>query len=252
MMEEMIAGKHAVLEAIRSGRAIHKIWIAEKAQHAFIQPVLVEAQKKGILVQQVNKRKLDQMVRKKVQHQGVVAQAAAYEYASVDDILLAASKAQEDPLILILDEIEDPHNIGSILRTAACTGVHGVIIPKRRSAGLTATVAKTSAGATEYVPVARVSNIAQTIEQLKKQGIWIAGTDVHAKTLLYEQDMNLPLAIVIGNEHKGIGRLTRDKCDFLVRLPMKGPIQSLNASVAAAVMMYEAVRKRDYFQVNQT
>lgn len=249
-MDEFIAGKHAVLEAIRSGRAIHKLWIADQAQRSFIQPVMAEAGQRGILVQQADKRKLDQMAGK-VQHQGVVAQAAAYEYADVEDILEAAARAQEEALILILDEIEDPHNLGSILRTAACTGVHGVIIPKRRAAGLTATVAKTSAGASEYVPVARVANIAQTIDQLKKQGIWIAGTDVKADTFIYEQDMIMPLAIVIGNEHKGMGRLTKEKCDFLIKLPMKGPIQSLNASVAAAVVMYEAVRQRNYLQVNE-
>lgn len=246
-MEEFIAGKHAVLEAMRSGRAIHKLWIAEQAQRS-LQPVLSAAKERGIFVQQADKRKLDQLVGK-VQHQGVVAQAAAYEYANVEDILEAAARERAEPLILILDEVEDPHNLGSILRTAACTGVHGVIIPKRRAAGLTAAVAKTSAGAAEYVPVARVSNIAQTIDQLKKHGVWIAGTDVQAESMMYTQDMKLPLAIVIGNEHKGISRLTRDKCDFLIRLPMRGPIQSLNASVAAGVVLYEAVRQRRYLQV---
>lgn len=249
-MEEYIAGKHAVLEAVRSGRAIHKIWIAEQAQRSSVQPIIAEAKQRGILVQYADKRKLDQAAGK-VQHQGVVAQAAAYEYADVEDILQSAAEAGQAPLIFILDEIEDPHNLGSILRSAACTGVHGVIIPKRRSAGLTATVVKTSAGASSYVPVARVSNIAQTIDALKRQGIWIAGTDVNADALIYQQDMKLPLAVVIGNEHRGIGRLTREKCDFLIKLPMLGPIQSLNASVAAAIVMYEAVRQRNYMKVSE-
>ncbi|MFD2615235.1 23S rRNA (guanosine(2251)-2'-O)-methyltransferase RlmB [Paenibacillus gansuensis] len=243
MEEEYIAGKHSVLEALRSGRGMNKLWIAENAQKQLTQPILAEAKKAGVIVQYVDKRKLDQMA-DGVQHQGVIAQVAAYEYAEVDDLLAAAKAKNEDPFLLILDEIEDPHNLGSILRTADCTGVHGVIIPKRRSVGLTATVSKTSAGAVEYVPVARVTNIAQTIDELKERGVWVAGTDVSAKEDMYRTNLNMPIAIVIGNEQKGVGRLIKEKCDFLLKLPMFGQINSLNASVAAGVFMYEVVRQR--------
>ncbi|MFE5324616.1 23S rRNA (guanosine(2251)-2'-O)-methyltransferase RlmB [Paenibacillus sp. NPDC056579] len=242
-MEDFIAGKHSVLEALRSGRTINKIWIAENAQKQLTQPIIAEAKQLGVIVQTADKRKLDQMV-ENVQHQGVVAQVAAYDYVEVDDILEYARSRNEEPFILILDEIEDPHNLGSILRTADCTGVHGVIIPKRRSVGLTATVSKTSAGAVEYVRVARVTNLAQTIEQLKEQGVWVAGTDVAAPQPLYQTNLNMPLALVIGNENKGMGRLIKEKCDFLLKLPMFGHINSLNASVAASVFMYEVVRQR--------
>ena len=243
-MEEFIAGKHSVIEALRSGRTINKIWIADNAQKHLTLPILAEAKNAKIVVQNADKRKLDQMV-PGLQHQGVVAQVAAYEYVEVEDILAAAQKRGEQPFILILDEIEDPHNLGSILRTADCTGVHGVIIPKRRSVGLTATVSKTSAGAVEYVPVARVTNLAQTIDQLKKDGIWVIGTDVEAQQELFEANhFNMPIAVIIGNESKGMGRLLKDKCDFLIKLPMAGQINSLNASVAAGVFMYEVVRQR--------
>lgn len=241
--EELIAGKHPVLEALRSGREINKIWIAEGAQKSMAQPITAEAKKLGIVVQFVDKRKLDSMAAG-VAHQGVIAQAAAFAYAEVEDILAAAQAKNETPFILLLDEIEDPHNLGSILRTAECTGVHGVIIPKRRAAGLTATVLKTSAGAAEHVPVARVTNLAQTIDRLKEAGVWVAGTDVSAKQDVYKTKFDMPLAIVIGNESKGMGRLIKEKCDFLVKLPMLGQLNSLNASVAAGVLMYEVVRQR--------
>ncbi|BFH71078.1 putative TrmH family tRNA/rRNA methyltransferase YacO [Paenibacillus dendritiformis] len=243
-MEEYIAGKHSVTEALRSGRTIHKIWIADNAQKHLTQPITAEAKKAGVIVQTVDKRKLDQMA-EGVQHQGVVAQVAAYGYVEVDDILARAEAKGETPFLLILDEIEDPHNLGSILRTADCTGVHGVIIPKRRSVGLTATVSKTSAGAVEYVPVARVTNLAQTMEQLKERGVWLVGTDVSATQDLYETDLfTMPLALVIGNESKGMGRLVKQTCDALLKLPMAGQINSLNASVAAGIFMYEVVRRR--------
>ncbi|MGQ7884338.1 23S rRNA (guanosine(2251)-2'-O)-methyltransferase RlmB [Paenibacillus sp. WC2504] len=244
MDEEYIGGKHSVMEAIRAGRTINKIWIAENAQKQFAGPIVAEAKNLGILVQFTDKRKLDQMV-EGLQHQGVIAQVAAYEYVEVEDILAKAKALGQDPFILILDEIEDPHNLGSILRTADCTGVHGVIIPKRRSVGLTATVSKTSAGAVEYVPVARVTNISQTIEQLKKQGVWVAGTDVTAAQDVYKANFSMPIALVIGNEGKGVGRLIKERCDFLVKLPMAGHVNSLNASVAAGVLMYEVVRQRN-------
>lgn len=242
-MEEWIAGKHSVLEALRSGRAIHKIWIAEQAQKHHTQPIVAEAKKQNVVIQFADKRKLDQLVND-VPHQGVVAQVAAHDYVEVGDLLERARARGETPFLLILDEIEDPHNLGSILRSADSTGVHGVIIPKRRSVGLTATVSKTSAGAVEYVPVARVTNIAQTIDTLKEEGVWVAGADVEATQLAYEADFKMPLAIVIGNENRGIGRLIKEKCDFLVKLPMLGRINSLNASVAASVFMYEVVRQR--------
>lgn len=241
--EDMIAGKHPVLEALKSGRELNKIWIAEGSQKSLTQPIVAEAKKQGIVVQFVDKRKLDGLA-PGVAHQGVVAQAAAYAYVEVEELLDRAAKLGQTPFLLLLDEIEDPHNLGSILRTAECTGVHGVVIPKRRSAGLTATVLKTSAGAAEHVPVARVTNLAQTIDKLKEAGVWVAGTDVGASQSVYSMKFDMPLAIVIGNESKGMGRLIKEKCDFLVKLPMLGQLNSLNASVAAGVLMYEVVRQR--------
>jgi len=242
-MEEWIGGKHSVLEAIRSGRSMNKILIAEGAQKHLSAPIVAEAKQAGIIVQFVDKRKLDQLT-EGLTHQGVAAQVAAYEYVSVEDLLELAAEKGETPFLLLLDEIEDPHNLGSILRSADCAGVHGVIIPKRRSAALTATVSKTSAGAIEYVQVARVSNLAQTIDMLKKQGVWIAGTDASATQNAFAADFTGPIALVIGNENKGMGRLIKEKCDFLIKLPMLGHVQSLNASVAAGIMMYEVVRQR--------
>ncbi|MEB3103637.1 23S rRNA (guanosine(2251)-2'-O)-methyltransferase RlmB [Ferviditalea candida] len=243
MAEEYIAGRHPVLEAFRSGRAVHKVWIAEQSQKNTMHPIVEEAKNAGAVVQFADRRKLDQLV-PGIQHQGVVAQAAAHEYVDLEDIVAEAKRKNEMPFLCLLDEIEDPHNLGSILRTADCTGVHGVVIPKRRSVGLTATVSKTSAGAVEYVPVARVTNLAQTIDRLKEWGIWIAGADAEAEQDVYGLDLSLPLALVIGNENKGISRLIKEKCDFLVKLPMQGRINSLNASVAAGVLMYEVVRQR--------
>lgn len=243
--QEWIAGKHSLLEALRAGRTINKIWVAEGAQKHLTQPIIAEAKNQGIIVQFVDKRKLDQMA-PGLQHQGVVAQAAPYAYAEVEDLLARASERGEVPFLLVLDEIEDPHNLGSILRTAECTGVHGVIIPKRRSAAVTATVSKTSAGAVEYVPVARVTNLVQTMEQLKKAGVWLVGTDVAATEEIYGGGniFTGPVAVVIGNENKGMGRLVRETCDVLLKLPMSGQLNSLNASVAAGVVMYEVLRRR--------
>ena len=241
--EGLIAGKHPVLEALRSGREINKIWIAEGAQKSVTSSILGEAKKNGIIIQIVDKRKLDQLV-PGVTHQGVVAQAAAVDYIELEDLLAIPAQKGEVPLFIILDEIEDPHNLGSIIRTAECTGVHGVIIPKRRSAGLTATVLKISAGAAEHIPVARVTNLAQTIEVMKEAGVWIAGADVGAAADVYANKFDMPLALVIGNESSGLGRLIKEKCDFLVKLPMAGRLNSLNASVAAGVLMYEVLRQR--------
>ncbi|OUM95032.1 MAG: 23S rRNA (guanosine(2251)-2'-O)-methyltransferase RlmB [Thermobacillus sp. ZCTH02-B1] len=241
--DEIIAGRHPVLEALRAGRDIHKIWIAEGVRRELIRPIEEEARRRGIVVQTADRRKLDQIA-PGVAHQGVAAQAAAHRYAELDELLERAAAKGEPPLLLLLDEIEDPHNLGSILRTAECAGAHGIVIPKRRSAGLTAAAYKASAGAAALVPVARVTNLAQTIDRLKERGIWIAGADAAAPDDVWRADLTLPLAIVIGSEGRGIGRLIRDKCDFLVRLPMFGRINSLNASVAAGVLLYEAVRQR--------
>ena len=242
--QEYIGGKHSLLEALRAGRTVNKIWIAEGAQKHLTGPIIAEAKKLGVVIQHVDKRKLDQLA-PDLQHQGVVAQVAPFAYAEVEDILAAASSAGQPPFILILDEIEDPHNLGSILRTAECTGAHGVILPKRRSASVTATVSKTSAGAAEYVPVARVTNLAQTIERLKEDGVWVVGTDVAANEEIYDTNLFTgPVAIVIGNENKGMGKLIKEKCDVLVKLPMAGQLNSLNASVAAGVVMYEVLRRR--------
>jgi rRNA methylase, putative, group 3 len=242
-MEQYIGGRHAVLEALRSGRALHKIYVADSPGTSGLAALTAEAKQAGVPVQRVDKRKLDQLA-PGVRHQGVVAQTAAYGYAELDDILRAAADSGEAPFLVVLDEIEDPHNLGSILRTAECAGVHGVVIPKRRSVGLTATVAKTSAGAVEHVPVARVTNIAQTIERLKREGIWTVAAVGGAERTIHDIDLTVPVALVIGNEHKGIGRLVRETCDLEAGIPMYGRIASLNASVAAGIMMYEAVRQR--------
>lgn len=242
-MSEWIIGKNPVLEALRAEREINKIWIAEGSNKGQMQQVIQLAKNAGIIVQNVPKQKIDQMV--SGNHQGVVASVAAYKYAEIEDLFAAASAKNEDPFFLLLDEIEDPHNLGSILRTADASGVHGVIIPKRRAVGLTAAVAKASTGAIEHVPVARVTNLARTIDELKEKGVWIVGTDAKGKQDFRQMDGTMPLAIVIGSEGKGIGRLISEKCDFLVRLPMVGKVTSLNASVAASLLMYEVYRKRN-------
>ncbi|WP_370636526.1 23S rRNA (guanosine(2251)-2'-O)-methyltransferase RlmB [Cohnella sp. CFH 77786] len=241
--EQYLAGKHPVLEALKAGRALNKIWVSEQAQRSLVAPILEEAKARGVVVQTADKRKLDQLV-PDLPHQGIVAQAAAAAYYEVDDLLARAAERGEPPLLVLLDEVEDPHNLGSVLRTADCTGVHGVIVPKRRSASLTAVVAKTSAGAVEYVPVARVANLVQTIEKLKEAGVWVAGAAGEAPGDVYRANLTGPLAVVIGNEGRGLSRLVRESCDFLVSLPMFGRINSLNASVAAGVILYEAVRQR--------
>jgi len=241
--EEFIGGKHAVLSALQSGRPVHKLWIADSAQKQWADQMEAAARQAGVTVQYADRRRLDQLIGHD-RHQGVIAQIAAYEYADVGDILERARASEEHPFILVLDEIEDPHNLGSILRTADCAGAHGVIIPKRRAVGLTQAVAKTSAGAVEHVPVARVTNIAQTLESLKKEGIWTIAAAGEGSQLIHELDLNMPLALVIGNEHRGIGRLVMETCDLTARIPMYGKTESLNASVAAGILMYEVVRQR--------
>ena len=242
MSHDFIIGKNAVLEALRSEHDINKIWIAEGSGRGQMQQVISLAKEANVLVQFVPKKKIDGMV--EGNHQGVLAQVAAYQYAEIDDLFAAAERKNEVPFFLLLDEIEDPHNLGSIMRTADATGAHGIIIPKRRAVGLTATVAKASTGAIEHVPVVRVTNMARTIDDLKERGIWIAGTDASGKQDYRQFDGTLPLGLVIGSEGKGMGRLVRDKCDFLINLPMAGKVTSLNASVAAALLMYEVYRRR--------
>jgi 23S rRNA (guanosine2251-2'-O)-methyltransferase len=242
-LEEFISGKNPVIEALRSERSINKIWISDKAQPSQVQTIYQLAKEKGIIIQQVDKRKLDQTAGTP-NHQGVVASVAAHEYVELDDLLEIIRGKGETPFLLLLDEIEDPHNLGSILRSADCTGVHGVVIPKRRAVGLTSTVAKTSAGAIEYVPVARVSNMAQTIDMLKKEGYWVTGTDATGEYTMGQPDYRVPTAIVIGSEGKGMGRLIREKCDYVVRIPMVGHVNSLNASVAAALVLFEVFKQR--------
>ena len=238
---EMIAGKNPVLEALRAGREINKVWIAEGVKKTGVEELMDLARERGVLVQFVPKQKIDKLAEN---HQGIVASVAAYNYAELDDLFAAAKAKNEDPFFLILDELEDPHNLGSIMRTADAIGVHGIIIPKRRAVGLTAVVAKASTGAIEHVPVVRVTNLAQTVDELKERGVWIAGTDAKGSADYRKMDATLPLAIIIGSEGKGMARLLKDKCDFLYHLPMIGHVTSLNASVAAALLMYEVYRKR--------
>ncbi len=242
MNEEFIIGRNPVLEALKSNRDINKIWIAEGSQKGSMGLIIQLAKEKNVLTQIVPKKKVDAMV--DGIHQGVVAAVAAYQYAELDDLFALAEKRQETPFFLILDEIEDPHNLGSIMRTADAVGAHGIIIPKRRAVGLTATVAKASTGAIEYIPVARVTNLARTIEELKQRGLWIVGTDAKGSDDYRTLDGKMPIGIIIGSEGKGMSRILKEKCDFLVHMPMAGKVTSLNASVAASLLMYEVYRKR--------
>ena len=228
--------------AFRSGKTIDKLFVLDGCQDGPVKSILREAKKTDTIINFVDKERLDRLANSG-HHQGVVAQAAAYEYAEVEDILNAAKEKGEAPFIFILDEIEDPHNLGAIIRTANLCGAHGVIIPKRRAVGLTATVAKTSAGAVNYTPVAKVTNIAKTIEELKKEGMWFVCADMDGQTM-YDLNLTGPIGLVIGNEGAGVSRLVKEKCDFTASIPMKGDIDSLNASVAAGVLAYEIVRQR--------
>ena len=240
--EQTIEGRNAVMEAFRSGKTIDKLFVQEGLQDGPVMSILREARKHDTIVNRVKKERLDQMS-DTGKHQGVIAQAAAYEYAQVEDILENARKKGEPPFIFILDNIEDPHNLGAIIRTANLAGAHGVIIPKRRAAGLTAVVARTSAGALNYTPVAKVNNISATIEELKNEGLWFVCADMDGE-LMYRLDLKGPIGLVIGNEGEGVSRLVKEKCDFTAAIPMKGDIDSLNASVAAGVLAYEIVRQR--------
>lgn len=240
--EFTIEGRNAVIEAFRSGKPIDKIFIQDGVQDGPIQTIKREAKKHDTMIKFVTKERLDQ-ISDTGKHQGVIAYAAAYEYAEVEDILEVARQKNEPPFIVLLDNIEDPHNLGAIIRTANLAGAHGVIIPKNRAVGLTATVARTSAGALNYTPVARVTNIAKTIDELKKEGMWFVCADMGGTTM-YDLDLKGSIGLVIGNEGEGVGRLVKEKCDFIASIPMKGDIDSLNASVAAGVLAYEIVRQR--------
>ena len=239
----MIEGRNAVIEALRAGTPIDKIYLARGETDKTLGHIASTARAAGVVVVEADRRKLDFMSATKA-HQGVIALAAVREYATVEDLLRAAREKDEAPLLVVCDEISDPHNLGAIIRTAECAGAHGVIIPKRRSAGLTSIVGKTSAGAVSYLPVARVANLSATLRELQKEGLWVFGADAGGTTPLYEADLRGPAAIVIGSEGDGLGRLVRESCDVLVSIPLKGRIQSLNASNAAAVLLYEAVRQR--------
>ena len=240
--EFTIEGRNAVMEAFRSGKCIDKLFVLDGCQDGPVLSIKREAKKQDTVIRYVNKERLDQMS-ETGKHQGVIAYAAAYEYAEVEEILQAARDKGEEPFIFLLDNIEDPHNLGAIIRTANLAGAHGVIIPKNRAVGLTATVARTSAGALNYTPVAKVTNLSKTIEELKKEGMWFVCADMGG-TSMYQLDLKGPMGLVIGNEGDGVSRLVREKCDFIASIPMKGDIDSLNASVAAGVLAYEIVRQR--------
>lgn len=241
-MSEQIEGRNAVLEAFRSGKEVDKLFLLDGCQDGPVRTIAREARKHDTIINYVAKERLDQLSETGA-HQGVIAQVAAYEYATVEDILAKAEEKGEPPFVFLLDNIEDPHNLGAIIRTANLAGAHGVIIPKRRAVGLTATVAKTSAGALNYTPVAKVTNMAKTIEELKEKGIWFVCADMGGE-LMYRMNLTGPIGLVIGNEGEGVSRLVREKCDFVASIPMKGDIDSLNASVAAGVLAYEIVRQR--------
>ena len=241
-MTEMIEGRNAVLEAFRSGKCVDKLFILDGCQDGPVRTIAREARKHDTIVKFVPKERLDSMSETGA-HQGVIAQVAAYDYSTVEDILKKAEDKGEAPFIILLDNIEDPHNLGAIIRTANLAGAHGVIIPKRRAVGLTATVAKTSAGALNYTPVAKVANLGQTIDELKEKGIWFVCADMDGE-VMYRQNLTGPIGIVIGNEGNGVSRLVKEKCDFTTAIPMNGDIDSLNASVAAGVLAFEIVRQR--------
>ncbi|HIR94258.1 MAG TPA: 23S rRNA (guanosine(2251)-2'-O)-methyltransferase RlmB [Candidatus Egerieimonas intestinavium] len=240
--ESKIEGRNAVLEAFRSGRSVDKLYVLDRCQDGPVRTIVREAKKTDAIINFVTKERLDQLS-ETGHHQGIIALAAAYRYATVEEILERAREKDEPPFILLLDNIEDPHNLGAIIRTANLAGAHGVIVPKRRAAGLTATVARTSAGAIHYTPVAKVTNLVSVMEQLKKEGLWFVCADMDG-TSMYQLNLKGPIGLVIGNEGEGVSRLVKEHCDFVASIPMKGDIDSLNASVAAGVLAYEIVRQR--------
>lgn len=242
-MSEVVEGRNPVWEALRANRAINKILVAKGSSQRDLKEIITLAQERGIPVQWVPRQKLESLAQTKG-HQGVVALASPVPFVELSDILLRAQEKGQDPFIIILDHLEDPHNLGAILRTAEAVGVHGVVIPKRRSVTVTSTVTKTSAGAVEYVPIARVTNLRQAMDELKAQGLWIMGADIQGHKSFYEVDFKGPLALVIGSEGQGLGRLVKENCDLLIKIPMVGHLNSLNASVAASIIMYEAFKQR--------
>lgn len=241
--DDVLVGRNAVTEALKSGRGINKLWIASGDREGSVAEIAALAKERGIVMQYVERAKIESFAGGH-RHQGVLAYVAPVPYAELDDILKAAEAKGEAPFLVLLDELEDPHNLGALLRTADATGVHGILIPKRRSVSLNATVAKTSAGAVEYVPVARIGNIAQTLKKLKEKGFWVAGADMDGEKAYYEADLTGPLVLVVGSEGRGMSRLTKEACDFIVSMPMVGRINSLNASVAGSILMYESMRQR--------
>ena len=241
--DDVLVGRNAVTEALKSGRGINKLWIASGDREGSVSEIAALAKERGIVVQYVERAKIEALAGGH-RHQGVLAYVAPVPYAELDDILKAAEEKGEAPFLVLLDELEDPHNLGALLRTADATGVHGILIPKRRSVSLNATVAKTSAGAVEYVPVARIGNIAQTLKKLKEKSFWVAGADMDGEKAYYEADLTGPLVLVVGSEGRGMSRLTKEACDFIVSMPMVGRINSLNASVAGSILMYESMRQR--------
>lgn len=240
--EDVVAGRNAVLELLKSDKDINKIFVERGEKHGSINEIIAKAKDAKIVLVEVDRSKLDTMAEN---HQGVVAIVPPFNYCEVEDILEEAKNKNEDPFIIILDGIEDPHNLGSIIRTAETAGVHGIIIPKRRNAAVNSTVTKVSAGATTYMKIARVNNLNETIRKLKAEGLWVIGTDGYAKTLYYNQDLKGPLAVIIGSEGFGMSKLVKDNADILIKIPMKGQITSLNASVSAGIIIYEAVKQRN-------
>ena len=241
--QDQIEGRNSVLELLESGKDINKIFISKGEKHGSINKIIAKAKERKIIIVEKDKKQINEIAQTQ-NHQGVIAIVPPFEYCEMEDILQTAKSKNEDPFILILDGIEDPHNLGSIIRTAETAGIHGIIIPKRRSASVNSTVNKVSSGATQYMKIARVTNISDAIEKLKKEGLWICGTDINTNTYYYEQDLTGPLAIVIGNEGKGMSEKVKKNCDFLVKIPMRGKVTSLNASVSTGIVIYEALKQR--------
>lgn len=240
---DQVEGRNAVLELLESGKDINKIFITKGERHGSINKIISIAKENKVILVEKEKRQMEEMAQTQ-NYQGVIALVPPYEYCEIEDILQEAKQREEDPFVLILDGIEDPHNLGSIIRTAETAGVHGVIIPKRRAASVNSTVNKVSAGAVQHMKIARVTNISDTIEQLKKEGLWICGTDINTSTYYYDQDLTGAIGIVIGNEGNGMGQKVKKNCDFLVKIPMKGKVDSLNASVSTGIIIYEAMKQR--------
>lgn len=243
MYDDQVEGRNSVLELLESGKDINKIYVTKGEKHGSINKIISIAKEKRVIIVEKDKRQMEEMAGTK-NYQGVIAIVPPFEYCEIEDILQEAKEKQEDPFLLILDGIEDPHNLGSIIRTAETAGIHGIIIPKRRAASVNSTVNKASAGAVEHMKIARVTNISDAIEKLKQAGLWICGTDINTKTYYYNQDLTGPLGIVIGNEGSGMSEKVRKNCDFLVKIPMQGKVTSLNASVSTGIIVYEAVKQR--------